>query len=276
MKRKPAIIVLLTAFAIAIIFAFPGCEDKPRKSSSGVLSDIKSKGTLIVAAAGTMPPFNMKAGDGEVHGFEADLANKFAEFLGVKVQYEIMPFAQLLDALKDSRAHMVMSGMTITPERNVEVAFVGPYYVSSKAVLTKEKSVVAGTSMARFDDPRFKFAVLKGSTSQKFVEDNFPKAQLTAAEGYPEAVRMVLEDQVHALLADYPICAVTLMQYPEAGFYSDIVRLTYEPLGIAVPADDPHLINWLENTLATLEGDGTLKAIEEYWINDLGWISQGP
>ena len=276
MSRKPAIVVLLAAFAIATIFAFQGCENKRQESSSDILSDIRSKGTLIVAAAGNMPPFNMKADDGEVHGYEADLANKFAEFLGVKVQYEIMPFAQLLDALKDGRAHMVMSGMTITPERNAEVAFAGPYYVSSKAVLTKEKSVVTGTSMKRFDDSRFKFAVLKGSTSQKFVEDNFPKAQLILAEGYPEAVRLLMEDQVHALLADYPICAVTLMQYPEAGFYSDIVKLTYEPLGIAVPANASHMINWLENTLATLEGNGTLKAIEEYWFSDLSWFSQGP
>jgi polar amino acid transport system substrate-binding protein len=158
----------------------------------------------------------------------------------------------------------------------VEVAFVGPYYISSKAVLTKEKSVVAGTSMKRFNDSRFRFTALKGSTSQKFVEENFPEAQLIPAEGYPEAVRLLLDDKVHALLADYPICAVTLMRHPEAGFYSDILKLTYEPLGIAVPANDPHLINWLENTLGNLEGDGTLKAIEEYWFSDLSWFSRIP
>ena len=44
---------------------------------------------------------------------------------------------------------------------------------------------------------------LKGSTSQAFVEKAMPDATLVAANDYDEAVKMVLEDKVHAMVADY-------------------------------------------------------------------------
>jgi polar amino acid transport system substrate-binding protein len=78
------------------------------------------------------------------------------------------------------------------------------------------------------------------------------------------------------MLADYPICAVSMVRYPDAGFYTDLVKLTHEPLGIAIPSNDPHMVNWLENTLNLIKGDGTLAAVEERWFNDLSWLSKLP
>ena len=48
-------------------------------------------------------------------------------------------FGVLLPALQAGKVDMVLSGMTITPDRNLKVAFVGPYFISGKAILTKIK-----------------------------------------------------------------------------------------------------------------------------------------
>jgi ABC-type amino acid transport substrate-binding protein len=51
---------------------------------------------------------------------------------------------------------------------------------------------------------------------------------------------------------------------------------TYEPLGIALPANDPLLVNWVENFLASLEGSGDLSRLRARWFLDGSWISKLP
>ena len=72
----------------------------------------------------------------------------------------------------------------------------------------------------RDKQPLHKIATLKGSTSQDFVKTVMPEAQLTATDNYDQAIQLVLQDKVHALVADYPICIVALLRYPDAGFIS--------------------------------------------------------
>jgi len=108
---------------------------------SPVLDRIMAKKELIVGTAASMPPLNMTAKDGEIIGMEVDLARLFANAMEVKLTLSRMHFNQLLPALEKGQADMVLSGVTMTPQRNLKVAFVGPYFASGKSVLTKKKNV---------------------------------------------------------------------------------------------------------------------------------------
>ena len=77
-----------------------------------------------------------------------------------------------------------------------------------------------------------KLVALKGSTSQAFVEKIIPDATLITAKDYDEAVDMVLQDKVHAMVADYPICVVSVFRHPDKGLLSIVTTLTYEPIGV--------------------------------------------
>ena len=199
-----------------------------------------------------------------------------AKAMGVKYRMETMPFPDLLPALQEGKVDMVISGMTITPDRNLKVAFVGPYFMSGKAFMTKIKTIAEADEAADVNNPGTKFVALRDSTSQSFVEEFIPKATLYTANDYDEAVKMVLEDEVHAMVADYPICVVSIFRYPNAGLLSVITPITYEPLGVAVPAGDPLLVNWLENFLAAVEGSGNLDALKVKWFATGSWLRELP
>ena len=96
------------------------------------------------------------------------------------------------------------------------------------------------------------------------------------ARDYDEAVDMLIRDEVHALVADYPICVISVVRYPEEGLMSIITPLTYEPLGIAVPSNDPHLVNWTENFLKSLKGSGALKELKKRWFENTSWLNKLP
>jgi polar amino acid transport system substrate-binding protein len=169
-----------------------------------------------------------------------------------------------------------MSGVTITPERNARVAFVGPYVISGKSLLTKSKTIANVESIAALDLPDRTYAALRGSTSEDFVKSMLPRAKLVATRDYDTAVQMVIDDEVDALVADYPICALSVLRHPLAGLSMLVTPFTVEPLGIALPADDPLFVNLVENYLNTLEGTGLLTQLKARWFSDGSWVSQLP
>lgn len=237
---------------------------------------IMSRGELVLGTAGTMPPLNMTTKDGRVIGMEPQLAGAMARAMGVKLRIETMPFDQLLPALTSGKVDIVMSGMTITPQRNLTVAFVGPYLVSGKCFLTKIPEIGAAESPQEIDDDNLTLAALRGSTSEAFVRAALPDAELVATADYDQGVKLVLEDKVQAMVADYPLCAVSLVRYPDAGLVSLFTVLTYEPIGVAVPADDAHLVNWTQNFLATLDASGQLDELKAAWFEDGSWLKELP
>jgi polar amino acid transport system substrate-binding protein len=229
---------------------------------------------LIVGTMGDMPPLNMTSKDGEIFGLEPDLAKMMAGAMGVKVRFVTKPFPELLPALHAGEVDMVLSGMTITPRRNLKVAFVGPYFISGKAFLTKVKTIALAKEAVDVNNPNTKIVALKDSTSQAFAEAVLDKTTLYTTGTYDEAVDMVLKDKVKAMIADYPICVVSVFRYPEAGLLSVVTPLTYEPIGIAIPANDPLLMNWTTNTLNSIEASGQLDELRLKWFARGSWLDK--
>jgi len=77
------------------------------------------------------------------------------------------------------------------------------------------------------------------------------------------------------VVADYPFCALTAFRYKDKGLTAGDVRLTFEPLGIAMP-EDTLLINWMENFLMMIEGNGVLDALKNHWFNEEVWMKELP
>lgn len=272
---KKARIILLFVSALILLFA---CAHKTGTGLDGpaapIIDRILEEGELVVGTAGSMPPLNMTTKEGEIIGFEVDLAGYVADAMGVKLRLEAMPFSELLPALEAGKVDMILSGMSITPKRNLKAAFVGPYFISGKAFLTKIERIASAKDGSEIDSPSTTLAALKGSTSEYFVEQSIPKAKLVTTRDYDEAVDMVLRNKVDALVADYPICLVSLFRYPDKGLLSIITALTYEPIGIAMPPNDPLLVNWVENLLGSLEHSGELEALKARWLEDGSWLQE--
>ena len=275
MKKLRAIVVLFSALML-----FSACahmaQTTANVSHAPVLDRIVKKGELVVGTAASMPPLNMTTKEGEIIGFEIDIAAYMAEAMGVKLRLEAMPFSELLPALESGKIDMILSGMTITANRNLKVAFVGPYFTSGKAFLTKDKNIAAAKEGSEINSPDRTLVALKGSTSQAFVEEIITQANLVTTENYDEAVAMVIEDKADALVADYAICAVSVMRYPDEGLISIFTKLTYEPIGIALPAGDPLLVNWVENFLRNLVGSGRMEALVASWLKSSFWLKRLP
>jgi len=266
MKKATLILVLVSTLTLVLVTVAPAGE---------VMDRILKKGELVVGITGNQPPLNAKTKSGKIIGFDADLAELIAANMGVKIKFASMPFAELLPAIEKGKVDMIISGMTMMPQRNLKVAFVGPYFVSGKGILTKAQHIAALQAADGLDKPDFKVAALKGSTSQLFVERTAPRAKLLTTANYDEAIDMLLQNKIDAVVADYPFCGFSAFRYRDKGLMAGKSKLTFEPLGIAVP-EDTLLLNLGQNYLILLEGSGALKAVGERWFNDASWIKELP
>jgi len=277
MKAKKWIIVF-----VSLLLFLGGCAQtnsstaNASASASPVIDRILQRGELVVGMAGNMPPLNMTTKEGELIGYEVDLAQAMAAAMGVRAKLEVIPFAELLPALQSGKINIILSNMTITPGRNLKVAFVGPYFTSGKAFLTKINTIALADEPEDIDAKKTRLVALKGSTSEAFVEKVLPGATLITAKDYDEAVEMVLQDKVHAMVADYPICVVSVFRYPNKGLLSVVTTLTYEPIGVGVPAGDPLLVNWVENFMGIAEKTGLLEELKRKWLLNADWLHRLP
>jgi len=244
-------------------------------SAGSTFNNILKRGELVVGITGTQPPLNVTDKDGNIIGFDADLARAISARMDVKLRLSKMAFAELMPALVSGKVDMIISGMTMTLERNKKVAFVGPYYNSGKGILTKTENIASLKDPGGLNKPEFRVATLKDSTSQIFVQKDTPKATLVATQSYDEAIDMLLGDKIDAVIADYTFCAFTAFRFREKGLIAGQNKLTYEPLGIAVP-EDTLLINWLQNFMTMLEGSGQLKSLNTLWFQEGSWIKALP
>ena len=69
---------------------------------------------------------------------------------------------------------------------------------------------------------------------------------------------------------------VSVMRNPDAGLSALRQPFTVEPLGIALPADAPLLVNLVQNYLATLEYTGLLTRFKAKWLSDDAWLAELP
>jgi len=235
-------------------------------AKASTLASIQKSGQLVLGTSANMPPMTGKNEEGKVVGFDIHLARFMADGMGVELKIKTMPFNKLLSALEKGEVDVVISNMTMNPKRNLKVAFVGPYMTSGKCVLTKKEGLAKAKAAENLNTPDVRMAALKGSTSADFVKALLPEATLTLVDDYDDAVNLMNEDKIGGLMTDYPICLSMIQRNPDAGFVSLFSLLSYEPIGIALPAGDSLYINWTENFLGRLAGMKAMQQLQDRWF----------
>lgn len=262
MKYAARLILAFTTLFFVFTSTLHAADNSP------VLSRIQKSGKLVLGTSGTMPLMSEKTMTGEVIGYDIDMANALAESMGVKLVTKVLPFNELIPALEQGKVDIVLSNMTMTVDRNMRVAFAGPYFTSGKCLITKEEAMAKADDPADLKDADMTMAVVKGTTSENFVKELLPQLKRIAVTDADEGTDLVASGKAKAMLTDFPICLSVMKRYPDSGFQSVVSLLTYEPIGIALPANDPLFINLAENFIVRAESVGVTTALTLKWFGN--------
>jgi ABC-type amino acid transport substrate-binding protein len=265
---------LLALLALAFTTACAGIgakEDAPPATSR--LARIVDTGVLRVGMSGEQPPLNMTAKTGEIVGLEVALAKVLAAAIGVRADIVRIPFPNLIESLESGEIDLIISGMTITAQRNLRVVFVGPYFVSGQSLLSKSTDLLAA-SLESLNQPSVRLVALRSSTSEDWAKRALPQSTLTLTESLDAGIQSVIKGDADALVADREICYFAMLRNRDAGLTTRAEPFTVEPIGIGLPPNDHQLANLIQNYLGALEMQGALQRARDYWFEDESWVDE--
>lgn len=265
----------LRSFALAAAAVLAMVVSTPSLAGEALDRVIDFK-VLKVGMSGNQPPMNTYNRSGQLMGYDVDLARALAAAMKVQLDIKVMPFGDLMKALDNNEIDMVISGMAITPERTAKASFVGPYMMSGKSLLTKDSVLARAESTVDFNRADLKLVALKNSTSSDFAREAAPDAKLIEVADYDEGVAQVIRGDADALVADMPICLLSVLRYPEAGLTTLGRPITVEPIGIAIKSNDAQFLNLVQNYVDAYAKSGMLSKLRKKWLEEKDWIAALP
>jgi len=265
-------VVFAVFMLLAFGFSLCGYASDIELAKKSTLETILQRGELLVGMEAGYMPFEMADKKGEFIGFDIDVAKEMAKAMGVKVTFVNTAWDGIIPALVTEKFDIIISGMTVTQERNLKINFAEPYIVIGQTILLNKKHEGKVTSYKDLNDPQYTITSKLGTTGEQAIKRLMPKANYKSFEVQAEAALEVVNGNADAFVYDLPICVTFMAQHGADKFVFLDEPFTYEPLAWAVRKGDPDFLNWLDNFLRQLKNDGRYEKIYDKWIKTTDWI----
>ncbi len=255
MKNISRLTILCLIPLLALTLA--ACSTLSDQSSSG-------KTTLRVGLTPDLPPLAFVE-NGKLTGLEVDLARDLALALGRQVEVTSMPWADLLKSLQEDKIDVIMGGLTITKARSLPVLFTDPIMESGLMALVRvsdRETLSTPEALANYGG---QIGVMPGTTSDAFVQRNYPKARRIPVSSASDAALVLQRRGMDAFVHDLP--AVIWLHSLNAANTAVIKEpLQSEQIGWALRRDDNELKDSINGVLVGWQKDGSLRATIDRWL----------
>ncbi len=261
-KRIMKKIVAIVLAAVLMLAVFAGCEavetDGPGKNTYN-LTTVKP-GYLTVATSPDYAPFEFytldENGKPTLAGFDMDLAQYIADYLGLTLEIVTMDFDGTIAELGNKKCDLGMAGYSPDPKRLVYMDFTDIYYTSEQVLVTTadKKDIITSTEIA--NNPNYKIGVQIGSIQSDLAKEFTPNADIVELSKVTDIIMELSTGKLDAAFIETPVVQA----------YAN----TYKNLQIAcvIPQDDngsvlgvfkgnADLLKYVNEAIAKAKSDGT-------------------
>ncbi|MDJ0318826.1 MULTISPECIES: ABC transporter substrate-binding protein [Arthrobacter] len=290
MRAKYAIPALTAAVAMMLTGCVDNSATAPGASSSAsgdaivvkkndaiaasVPEKIKSAGVLNVGMANNYPPNEFKDANGKPAGWSVDLANALGEVMGLKVNFDIGTFDNILPAINAGKNDMGMSSFTDTAEREKQVDFVNYYMAGIQWASPVDKTVdpnnACGLKVAvqatTYEDTHEVPAKSKACT-----DAGKAAIEIFKFDSQDQATNALVIGQVDAMSADSPVTLFAISK-TDGKLHTSGDAFEVAPYGMPV-IKDGEFKPVLQNALQALIDDGSYTKILTKWGVESGSVS---
>jgi polar amino acid transport system substrate-binding protein len=257
---------------IALLAAVPAQAGKLQQQlvAESAIEQIQKRGVLRVGMD-TFVPWAMPDKNGELIGFEIDVATRLAADMGVKVEFVPTKWSGIIPALLTGKFDVIIGGMGIVPSRNLKINFTQPYDHSGMSMVASKKLADGFASLADFNRPEVVLAVKLGSTSVMAAKKHMPQATLRQFDGEAQIYQEVINGRAHAAVASAPMPAFQAIENSDKLFLPLEGTFTKEPIGFAVRKGDIDTLNFFNNWIQYVAAEGWLAERKHYWFETQDW-----
>jgi len=242
-KRKVGLVLAVVVFTAVLL-------------GGSVISPAAEKKVYIVASDISWPPFEWKDEAGNYVGFDLDVMREIAKLEGYKIEIKDIAFDTIIAGVVAGKYDIAASGFTIYPERQEQVDFSEPYWLSDQAVLIRTDSglnIITALSEGR------SVGAQRGTTGADWIKSNLIekgiKVKLKLYETYPLAVLDLINKNIDAVVQDEPASRAFVAKEKAIEIAGIIV--TGEEFGFFVQKGDPYgLLPKINDGMKKLKASG--------------------
>jgi polar amino acid transport system substrate-binding protein len=240
------------------------------RTTVDTLAEIKRAGKLRVGVS-IIVPWAMHDKDGNLIGFEIDVAKKIARDIGVSVEFYPDEFRYLVPDLLAGRFDVIVSGFSISTNRAMQVNFSAPYNTVDVTLVANKKLAGNFSTLAAFNKENIIIGVLDTSTAVEIAASAFPNAQLRP---YPESADIfndLLDGKISAAVADSPRPEIIAKLFPDKVDIPVARSLATFPAAFAVRRGDADFVNFLNSWIEARTVNKWLENRRNYWFKTTDW-----
>ena len=216
----------------------------------------------------------MRDKQGELIGFEIDVAKRLAADSGWKVEFVPTAWDGIIPALLAKKFDVIIGGMSVTPERSKSVLFSAPYSHSGVQLAANKALATGFSTFDDFNSRKVKIAARRGAFTVQVARETFPKAKVLQFDDDAQAFQEVLNGNAHAVIASSPKPEHETVKHSDKLFipFSERLSKGNEAFAVRLGENDKRVFfdQWIEARTA----DGWLSERYEYWFSTLDWQKQ--
>ena len=256
------------------LVSMAAAENAPT-SRPGTLASVLETGTLRIGVS-LFTPWTIQDSDGQLVGYEIDVAKQLAKDLGVKPELHVLAWEKIIPALLNREIDLIAAGIVITPQRALKVNFSQPYDSSGIGLVTNIALTKTFKGPKDLNRPEVTIASVTGTISEDVAQRVFPKAVQKTFSSSQEAIQAVTTGKVHGYVEHEPITTFTVIDHPDKVDEPLSQPLLETKAGFAVNKQDPDFIHFLNAWITAHEADTWLESVHNYWFEGVTWRKHLP
>ena len=242
----------------------PTVSEAPEFEAGTTMAEIAERGTITVGTKFDQPGFGLESLDGEVEGFDVEVAKIIAGALGIAeedVTFSEAPSAVREEVIEGGEVDMVVATYTINDKRKERITFAGPYYQAGQQIMVAaDDETITGPESLK-DNADAKVCSVTGSTPSENIREYLANdGQLVLFEEYSQCADALENGQVQAVTTDNVIL-LGFVSESDGAFKLVGEQFTEEPYGIGIAKGDVEFCEFINQTLQDNE-DAYLEAWE--------------
>ena len=273
MIRKQALCGLVVVALIVSVSPRVSAQGFPWWAFDSVIEEVQDRGTLRVGL-GLFEPWSACNADGELVGFEIDVATKVAEDMGVEIEFVRTNWNYIISELIAEEFDVIISGMAILPGRSLKVNFTSSYNPTGVFLVANTEQTAGLETLADFNSPSVTLATRRGASSVGFIENTFPDAMLVLYDTDNDVLQAVIKCDAHAAAAFATTRETWVEANPETLHLPFDEPFASEVGAMAIRKGDLDTLNFFNSWITANEADGWLEQRRQYWFETREWADQ--
>ena len=274
-QKKKSNMMLFSIIAIIIIVAAVGgylyyqnqqnmqkakMQQMAMKPAAAPISNV-----LTIGVDSTYPPMESVNSKGQYVGFDIDMGNMIAKDLGKKPVWKTVVFSNIFNELNENQYDIIISSITITPQRAQLDDFSIPYLNAGEVLIVKKTNTSADNVIetpANFVGK--KIGVQSGTTDLTEALKLFPPSSIVQYPSNIPAITDLQSGKIDAIITDLPDAIGVISQ-------NSNLRVATNPLdkeyyGIVLRKNETQLKSQINGVLTNLQNEGILQQLSKKWL----------